>query len=143
MTDHDKLTLLRMSLDDTIEGLNPEYLLRWLDGIPADYMFWDIEDLVVALLGFVDFGCEYNGDDDWQEIWEYLEFEMDPMIEVVDGMVEVLELTNCSTLRFELPEWIVNLESLMGFLRESYGRRPLYAAELKDYLITLWFPLFC
>lgn len=143
MDDGDRYNLLRLSLNDRMDGLNPEYVLDLLGYLPQDYQLRDVEDLLAVALGLP--GGDYDSDDNWaiaSDIWQ----EVDPAhflsLEVDGDEAVIFGVTGREVFRAEIPDWLMRLDSLITFLTESY-QRPLYTRELRDYLVSLWLPVFC
>ena len=137
-----KLEILRTTLRNTLGELNAEYLLRWLDSLPQDFHFSSVEDLVIALIGFDSDPNAYSDDEGWmflQEIWKSV---YEPEVCVEDAEL-VVESNHVEIIRITVPDWILELDGLISFLNSARGGRIPTAAELKELLVSLWFPEFC
>jgi len=137
-----KLEILRTTLRNTLGELNAEYLLRWLDSLPHDFHFRSVEDLVIALIGYDRDPNAYSDDEGWmflQDIWKSI---YEPEVRV-DGGELVVESNHVEIVRIAIPDWILDLDGLISFLKEARGGRIPTAMELKELLVNLWFPEFC
>jgi len=140
----DRLELLKISLANTMDALTCDYLLNWLDSLPEDFHFSGIADLVVALIGYQDDPGAYGDYADWayvQEIWASV--VRDAVVTIRDGQIGIFDTDSFQTVQIEIPDWIMRLDGLIRFLADARGGRIPTAGELKELLVSLWFPQFC
>ena len=85
---------------------------------------------------------ECSDDEGWmflQEIWKSV---YEPEVCVEDAEL-VVESNHVEIMRIAVPDWILRLDGLISFLKDSRGGRIPTAMEFKELLVNLWFPEFC
>lgn len=151
--------LLRRSLGERLDSLNPDLLLRWLDELAEDCCFYGVPDVVGSFLELRDYQAYEHADWDtedpqsrpglseWDELVDYWQDSasgagLDLRLKVEgDEVVIIDDDTKVEIIRSRLPDWLLGVEQLIRFLSQAY-QRPLFASELRDFLVSLWLPAF-